>query len=426
MEATINAIEQEALPVSHPQTLKSLNEELRKALMEIRSLHDQNIALKQQLGQKEISEKQLKEQLQVKEGVLKKETKKRFARTKAHMDTLAQLGEKETQLSEKSKQWLQKTEAFEAKEKVLMDLLQQKEEELIQLRGQSKKLKERHITELVCQESSWKEKMDTEKNNLTRSWLKKENQWRKHVSHTDDDIRFLMSEVEQLQMASATATYGQKETSDQNFDYMFKILIIGNSSVGKTSFLFRYADDSFTPAFVSTVGIDFKVKTIYRNDKRIKLQIWDTAGQERYRTITTAYYRGAMGFILMYDITNEESFNAVQDWSTQIKTYSWDNAQVLLVGNKCDMEDERVVSGDRGHQLSDHLGEFSQSVFVSSSSLQNEFRPVQGLSSLKPVPKTTSTSSRLLSVWWTSSVKKCLRAWTQEILLSLEPNKALN
>ncbi|KAE8632010.1 hypothetical protein XENTR_v10001394 [Xenopus tropicalis] len=159
-------------------------------------------------------------------------------------------------------------------------------------------------------------------------------------------------------MASATdSRYGQKESSDQNFDYMFKILIIGNSSVGKTSFLFRYADDSFTPAFVSTVGIDFKVKTIYRNDKRIKLQIWDTAGQERYRTITTAYYRGAMGFILMYDITNEESFNAVQDWSTQIKTYSWDNAQVLLVGNKCDMEDERVVSSERGRQLAEHLGE---------------------------------------------------------------------
>ncbi|KAM6918869.1 RAB3A, member RAS oncogene family, a [Xenentodon cancila] len=157
-------------------------------------------------------------------------------------------------------------------------------------------------------------------------------------------------------MASANATYGQKESSDQNFDYMFKILIIGNSSVGKTSFLFRYADDSFTPAFVSTVGIDFKVKTIYRNDKRIKLQIWDTAGQERYRTITTAYYRGAMGFILMYDITNEESFNAVQDWSTQIKTYSWDNAQVLLVGNKCDMDDERVVAAERGRQLSEQLG----------------------------------------------------------------------
>lgn len=82
-------------------------------------------------------------------------------------------------------------------------------------------------------------------------------------------------------MASATdSRYGQKESSDQNFDYMFKILIIGNSSVGKTSFLFRYADDSFTPAFVSTVGIDFKVKTIYRNDKRIKLQIWVGPGGE--------------------------------------------------------------------------------------------------------------------------------------------------
>uniref|UniRef100_A0A4W5RAM2 small monomeric GTPase n=1 Tax=Hucho hucho TaxID=62062 RepID=A0A4W5RAM2_9TELE len=111
-----------------------------------------------------------------------------------------------------------------------------------------------------------------------------------------------------MQMAAT-----QQEGSDQNFDYMFKLLIIGNSSVGKTSFLFRYADDSFTSAFVSTVGIDFKVKTVYKNDKRIKLQIWDTAGQERYRTITTAYYRGAMGFILMYDITNEESFGCVQD-----------------------------------------------------------------------------------------------------------------
>lgn len=77
------------------------------------------------------------------------------------------------------------------------------------------------------------------------------------------------------QMASITdARYGHKDASDQNFDYMFKLLIIGNSSVGKTSFLFRYADDTFTPAFVSTVGIDFKVKTVYRNDKRVKLQIW--------------------------------------------------------------------------------------------------------------------------------------------------------
>nr|XP_014430685.1 ras-related protein Rab-3B isoform X3 [Pelodiscus sinensis] len=155
-------------------------------------------------------------------------------------------------------------------------------------------------------------------------------------------------------MASVTdARYRHNDASDQNFDYMFKLLIIGNSSVGKTSFLFQYVDDTFTPSFVSTVGIDFKVKTVYRNDKRVKLQIWDTAGQERYRTITTAYYRGAMGFILMYDITSEESFNAVQDWATQIKTYSWDNAQVILVGNKCDMEDERIISLEKGFDYFD-------------------------------------------------------------------------
>ncbi|XP_056466934.1 RAB3D, member RAS oncogene family, b [Gadus macrocephalus] len=148
----------------------------------------------------------------------------------------------------------------------------------------------------------------------------------------------------------------QKDAADQNFDYMFKLLIIGNSSVGKTSFLFRYADDSFTSAFVSTVGIDFKVKTVFRNDKRIKLQIWDTAGQERYRTITTAYYRGAMGFLLMYDITNQESFNAVQDWATQIKTYSWDNAQVIMVGNKCDLEDDRIVPTEDSQRLAEELG----------------------------------------------------------------------
>lgn len=162
--------------------------------------------------------------------------------------------------------------------------------------------------------------------------------------------------------------------TDQQYNHMFKILIIGNSSVGKTSFLFRYADDSFTSAFVSTVGIDFKVKTVTRRDERIKLQIWDTAGQERYRTITTAYYRGAMGFILMYDVTNEESFNSVQDWVTQIKTYSWDNAQVILVGNKSDMEGERIVSYDRGKQLADQLGlEFFETSAKENINVKNVF-----------------------------------------------------
>uniref|UniRef100_A0A1I8G3K1 RING-type domain-containing protein n=1 Tax=Macrostomum lignano TaxID=282301 RepID=A0A1I8G3K1_9PLAT len=149
---------------------------------------------------------------------------------------------------------------------------------------------------------------------------------------------------------------GSRDAADQNFDYMFKLLIIGNSSVGKTSFLFRYADDSFTSAFVSTVGIDFKVKTVFRHDKRVKLQIWDTAGQERYRTITTAYYRGAMGFILMYDVTNEDSFNAVQDWVTLVRGQAWQGAVVVLVGNKCDCQPgQRRVDTKTAQKLANEL-----------------------------------------------------------------------
>uniref|UniRef100_H3B2A7 small monomeric GTPase n=1 Tax=Latimeria chalumnae TaxID=7897 RepID=H3B2A7_LATCH len=159
-------------------------------------------------------------------------------------------------------------------------------------------------------------------------------------------------------MASANdSRQAQKDAADQNFDYMFKLLIIGNSSVGKTSFLFRYADDSFTSAFVSTVGIDFKVKTVYRNEKRVKLQIWDTAGQERYRTITTAYYRGAMGFLLMYDITNQESFNAVRDcwWLELLLVYTWRQAKICLMGFVCVNKGDPVVSSDLSSDLLDCL-----------------------------------------------------------------------
>lgn len=143
---------------------------------------------------------------------------------------------------------------------------------------------------------------------------------------------------------------------DPNFDYMYKTLIVGNSGVGKTAFLVRYCDDAFSPSFVSTVGIDFKVKTLFRQEKRIKLQIWDTAGQERYRTITTAYYRGAMGFILMFDLTNEESFQAVRGWATTIRDLSWENARIVLVGNKSDLTDVRTVTKESADDLARSLG----------------------------------------------------------------------
>uniref|UniRef100_A0A1A8EL46 Ras-related protein SEC4 n=2 Tax=Nothobranchius korthausae TaxID=1143690 RepID=A0A1A8EL46_9TELE len=175
-------------------------------------------------------------------------------------------------------------------------------------------------------------------------------------------------------MAKADQRYGQRDGSDQNFDYMFKLLIIGNSSVGKTSFLFRYADDSFSNSFVSTVGIDFKVKTVYRNDKRIKMQIWDTAGQERFRTITTAYYRGAMGIMLVYDITNEKSYDNIRNWIRNIEENASADVERMVLGNKCDMNDQRQVSKERGEKLAIDYGiKFLETSAKSSINVENAF-----------------------------------------------------
>ncbi|XP_051054870.1 ras-related protein Rab-13 isoform X2 [Phodopus roborovskii] len=103
------------------------------------------------------------------------------------------------------------------------------------------------------------------------------------------------------------------------YDHLFKLLLIGDSGVGKTCLIIRFAEDNFNNTYISTIGIDFKIRTVEIEGKRIKLQVWDTAGQERFKTITTAYYRGAMGIILVYDITDEKSFENIQNWMKSIK-----------------------------------------------------------------------------------------------------------
>uniref|UniRef100_A0A0E0GVN0 Uncharacterized protein n=2 Tax=Oryza TaxID=4527 RepID=A0A0E0GVN0_ORYNI len=101
-----------------------------------------------------------------------------------------------------------------------------------------------------------------------------------------------------------------------DYDYLIKLLLIGDSGVGKSCLLLRFSDGSFTTSFITTIGIDFKIRTVELDGKRIKLQIWDTAGQERFRTITTAYYRGAMGILLVYDVTDESSFNSIDHFTS--------------------------------------------------------------------------------------------------------------
>jgi len=131
--------------------------------------------------------------------------------------------------------------------------------------------------------------------------------------------------------------------STAEHDYFFKILLIGDSGVGKSCLLLRFADDSWTDSHISTIGVDFKIKTLNCDSKVIKLQIWDTAGQERFRTITSSYYRGAQGIILVFDCTDMESFNNVKQWLGEIDRYACENVNKLLVGNKVDLVSGRVV-----------------------------------------------------------------------------------
>ncbi|KAJ8305749.1 hypothetical protein KUTeg_016294 [Tegillarca granosa] len=116
----------------------------------------------------------------------------------------------------------------------------------------------------------------------------------------------------------------------KTYDLLFKLLLIGDSGVGKTCLLFRFSDDAFNTTFISTIGIDFKIKTVELGGKKIKLQIWDTAGQERFHTITTSYYRGAMGIMLVYDITNPKTFENISKWLRNIDEISREHGVPFL------------------------------------------------------------------------------------------------
>jgi len=164
------------------------------------------------------------------------------------------------------------------------------------------------------------------------------------------------------------------------FDRTMKLLLVGDSGVGKSCLLLRFVDDKFNPSFITTIGIDFKIKTIDINGKRIKLQVWDTAGQERFRTITTAYYRGAMGIIIVYDVCDENSFESVKKWYQTVNQHAKDDAQLFLVGNKCDDEESRQVSSKQGELLAQELGiPFMEASAKSSVNVSEVFYKLAGL-----------------------------------------------
>ena len=188
------------------------------------------------------------------------------------------------------------------------------------------------------------------------------------------------------------------------YDYLLKLLLIGDSGVGKSCIMLRFADDTCKWSYIGTIGIDFWTKTIQLDGKTVKLQIWDTAGQERFRTITSSYYRGAHGIIVVYDVTDQESFNNVKQWLQEIDRYGDEKVNILLIRNKCDRTSDKVVDNTAAKEYADQLGipflEASaknamnvEKIFVTMAVKVKDKFVTTGQVKLEPTPVQTKSSS---------------------------------
>lgn len=154
---------------------------------------------------------------------------------------------------------------------------------------------------------------------------------------------------------SLAAQSRRRKVPPKPADFKLQIIIIGSRGVGKTSLMERFTDDTFSEACKSTVGVDFKIKTVELRGKKIRLQIWDTAGQERFNSITSAYYRGAKGIVIVYDITKQETFDDLAKWMKMIDKYASEDAELLLVGNKLDCESDRIISKQQAERFASRI-----------------------------------------------------------------------
>jgi len=138
---------------------------------------------------------------------------------------------------------------------------------------------------------------------------------------------------------------------------LYKILLLGDSTVGKTCFLLRYMDDSFLDLHMATIGLDYRLKTMILEDQKIvKVQLWDTAGQDKFRAITRNYYKGASGIILIFDVTNIKSYENIQKWINEIKEEISEQVSIVLIGNKIDNINERKITKEQGDKLASEIG----------------------------------------------------------------------
>lgn len=145
-------------------------------------------------------------------------------------------------------------------------------------------------------------------------------------------------------------------TKDDEYDYLFKVVLIGDSGVGKSNLLSRFTRNEFNLESKSTIGVEFATRSIQVDSKTIKAQIWDTAGQERYRAITSAYYRGAVGALLVYDIAKHLTYENVERWLKELRDHADSNIVIMLVGNKSDLRHLRAVPTDEAKEFAEKNG----------------------------------------------------------------------
>lgn len=176
-------------------------------------------------------------------------------------------------------------------------------------------------------------------------------------------------------------------------DYVFKVVLIGDSAVGKSQILSRFARDEFSLDSKATIGVEFQTRTVVIEHKSVKAQIWDTAGQERYRAVTSAYYRGAVGAMLVYDITKRQTFDHVPRWLEELRNHADNNIVIMLVGNKCDLDNLRAVPTEDAKEFAQKEGLF----FLETSAMEATNVETAFLTVLTEIFKIVSKKSLIAS-----------------------------
>uniref|UniRef100_A0A0C9RP76 TSA: Wollemia nobilis Ref_Wollemi_Transcript_6127_1229 transcribed RNA sequence n=1 Tax=Wollemia nobilis TaxID=56998 RepID=A0A0C9RP76_9CONI len=164
---------------------------------------------------------------------------------------------------------------------------------------------------------------------------------------------------------------------DDEYDYLFKVVLIGDSGVGKSNLLSRFTRNEFCLESKSTIGVEFATRTVQVEGKTIKAQIWDTAGQERYRAITSAYYRGAVGALLVYDITKPTTFDNVGRWLKELRDHADSNIVIMLVGNKSDLKHLRGVATEDAQSFAEREGlSFLETSALEATNVEKAFQTI--------------------------------------------------